>query len=297
MSKILVTGGTGFIGSRVAEEFVGKNEVTCAALDDNKISFVETVKGDLSNKSFVDKLGNFDILIHLAAEVNVKSLIDRPVEGFLNNTLSTLYLLDKIKNSGAFFVYASTDRVYGTPAKKTVNEESGMSPIDPYAASKAASEHLITSFGRTYGIEYSILRFANIYGPGQRSSLFIPSVINQMKTSEQIETGYLKMYRNFVYIDDALAAFSKVIAKRKTGIFNVSSDNAQMSDVLKILLGLGERHFKRKFKVIHNPVLVRPQSSETKRFFLDCRKIKKIGWKPRYGLKTGLLETFRREIS
>jgi len=289
--RVLITGGTGFLGSHAARTLSSHGyDITRTAR--NPKTGIEAIIGDLNNEDFVASLKKYDAIVHLAGNVSVNHVIRSPVEGIKNNIIPTLHLLEKTNEDRSMFIYASSDKVYGSPGKAVVSEGDAICPMDPYGASKAASENIITSFARTYGCRTAIIRFGNIYGPGQEGDLFIPSVIAQIRKSDRIQVGPVGSFRNFIFVSDAVAAIETVLAGDVCGTFNAATDNARMSDVLQTLLKIAEKYTEKRFIVISDKAAGRPASVEADRFELDCKKMLGAGWKPGYDLKKGLEESY-----
>ena len=143
---------------------------------------------------------------------------------------------------------------------------------------------------------YIILRSANIYGYGQSTNFFIPSIISQiLQGKNKIEVGNTYYFRNFVYIEDVVDALILAIEKRneyKNKIFNVSESSVKAAQILKLIKKLAATYLNRDINFFRSEKLARPSGLESKKFSLDCSKIAKIGWKPRIKFDTGLRKTF-----
>lgn len=309
-NRILITGATGFVGKKLLKRLVSSGyKVRCIVrnkkkADEIKNSNADVVFGDITKiGSIKNFMQDIDAVFHLAVMASVSECISNPRKTFETNTLGTLNLLEEIREETEktkreiFFVYLSSDRVYGKCSSKLVNEEYLPCPSDPYAVSKLNSELLIKCYNSCYANpSYAILRSANIYGYGQSKSFFIPSVISQLlKRKPTIEVGNTSYYRNFIYIEDLIDALMLVLKKRekcKNMTFNVAESSVKISDVLDSIKKFAENYLNTNLKFSKKKQLTRLNNLESKKFVLDCSKIKKIGWNPKTEFNDGLRKTF-----
>jgi UDP-glucose 4-epimerase len=300
--RILVAGGFGFIGRHVTEALLAEgHDVTILGRQLDSISKLNQIEIDLTKydpaKDGVTE--GYDVLIHLAAVLNVGEIIKKPKENILNNTLATLNLLEDIRlnNVDCLLVYASSDKVYGNTDKKSVTEDDTGTPTDPYGSSKLMSELLVKGYSATYGLKYISIRSGNTFGPGQSPSLFIPSKISDIiNDMGKITVGDLSQYRNFVYVKDLADAFAKAIstprAVNKT--FNISSYNVLIQDVLDEIIKLAKDILKRQIEVVQNKNLFRTSETDAKQFALDCSQAKTVlKWEPQHTFQKAMELTFR----
>lgn len=314
MSSILITGGSGFVGKHLIPRLVTNGyEITSLT---RKISLTDsnlkTIALDLSNydpnKNSIAK--QFEIIIHLASTVSVNEMINNPKDHLLNNINSTLNLLEdiRINNPNCLLIFLSSEKVYGGTVSGQNNgnifEEGPANPSEPYGVSKLTSEELIKAYHQSYGIRYIILRLGNIFGPGQKPELFIPSVITKIISNpQQVNIGNLEVYRNFIYIQDACGAILKCLnnppAINQT--FNLASYNLKIKEVLQEILKLAHSYGIQ-------PNIVQDQSlfrvSETgietsiKRGIINCGKANTIlGWMPKYLFSEAIKTTFESYLS
>jgi len=310
-ATVLVTGAAGFIGKHVTQQLMKeKYKVTALVRKDSLFlkkmgckSWKHDLRKPLTNKKI---LKNIDVVVHLAGKPNVREALKNPKACYEYNTQATLHLLEAIGKTGnkPLFIYLSTDRVYGWKGKKTitVNEATRAKPVDPYATAKYASEVMVKSYRKAYGLPYVILRAANVYGPMQDPGLFIPSFIQRMVEAKKqgkktITIGNITTYRNFVYVQDLAKSITQAVKGKKECInqtFNIAESNVQIKSVAEQLVKLGSKHLKTKFSIKRDKTLVKPAKIELSRYLLDTTKAKKLlHWKPQYSLKKGLEATIK----
>lgn len=306
MKSILVTGSSGFLSGHLIPELLKKKYlITCTT---RKKNAEEINQNNFKPKEIVIDLFNYDpkinslvkekdIIIHLAAELNITEINQNPKEYILNNINSTLNILEDIRlnNPSCLLIFASSEKVYGN-VEGEITEEEQCFPNDPYGCSKFICEKLIESYHTAYNLNYINFRFSNIFGPKQRTYLFIPSVITKIISNpENVTIGNLNSYRNFTFVTDAIQPIINAIENERAinNTFNISSYNTQISAILEIILDL----FKEKDihpKIHQDQKLFRPNEKEIKRYTLNCQKAYKIlSWKPTFDLKESLELTFK----
>lgn len=246
-------------------------------------------------KGLIQRTG---VIYHLAGIASVSKSIENPSSAYHTNTLGTLNLLEALrtdKHTDCLVIYLSSDRVYGDTRSESVTETDATLPIEPYAASKLSSEHLIQAYSRAYSIPFVILRGANVYGPGQRAELLIPSVIRQMVSGgKNIRVGNVEAYRNFVYVDDLIEALNLALkcSSARNEVFNIAGEGAKVREVIDILIKLGAERLGRECEVVVDSSLRRSSAVEGGRYSLDCNKASKVlGWQANFSLEEGLQET------
>lgn len=296
--KILVTGGTGQIGSFLVEELVkkganvfviGRDIKNLKEIDllvkSKKITFLEC---DLINIKKVEKkleiLKKIDLLVHLSSELsNVSTnLIDNAhfsIDLNINGTINLLSYLIKLKG----IVYASSTAVYGNMDKKYVDEESITNPISFYGCGKLGAEKYLNIFCIFNKIPLTILRYSSVYGPRNRTNQVIPVFIKkalQNKTITLYKKG--KTIRDFIYVSDIIDATMKGITNNKKGIFNIGSGKKYtMNELAKKIIKLTDSKSKIIFK----------ESSNEINFVSNSKKAKtKLKFVPKISLDQGLLK-------
>jgi UDP-glucose 4-epimerase len=209
-SRVLVTGGAGFIGRRVVRALLAEgHEVTVADLRAFPDAEVRSVVGDLCDPEGPARAvqPGTEVIIHLAAVTSVLASVQDPVATHLLNVDATARLLEKAReNEVGTFIFASTNAVVGAGSGpgEVITERSVLRPLTPYGATKAAAEMLIGSYANCYGITGAALRFSNVYGPGMaEKDSFIPRLMRAARDDEGVQVrGDGSMLRDVVHVDD-----------------------------------------------------------------------------------------------
>ena len=318
MKKIVVTGGSGFIGSNLVKFLLKKNyfviNIDKLGYSANPYNLKRVTpnknyrffKQDINNKSGILKILNrFKPIgiFNLAAETHVDRSIDAPEAFIKSNILGVYHLLvavDKYlkKNRKKIkLVHISTDEVYGDiETGKRSNEKFSYNPSSPYSASKASADHLIKSFVRTYKLPIVISNCCNNYGPNQFPEKLIPKLIYNIINNKPMPIyGKGKNSREWIHVQDHCEALLKIFLRGKVGeSYNVGSNhNIQNIDIARKLLGIA----KKNYFVIGNKVkiiFVKDRPGHDFRYALDSNKIRrKLKWKSKINLNVGLAHTFK----
>ena len=217
MDRVLVTGGSGFIGSNVIEELMKSFKVVNLDLKPSKNSEIEQMIGDIRDKELVEKaVENCDIIIHLAAQVSVPLSIDYPQKTFDINVQGTQNVIDAAHKFGIKrLIIASSAAVYGEVSDLPLKEESAGQCLSPYAQSKWENETQIM-LAREKGLEAVALRFFNVYGPGQSKdgtyAAVIPKFVEMLTTGKQpIVHGDGLQSRDFIHVKDLVRAIESLL--------------------------------------------------------------------------------------
>ena len=312
MKKIVVTGGLGFIGSNLIELLIKKNyfiinidKVTYSSNFYNVKEFkslrnYKFIKCKIGDKKFLKILNKYkpSCIFNLAAETHVDRSIDNP-DNFINSNIVDVYkLLESfkkyIKKNKCKLIHISTDEVYGDILKGRTTEKFPYNPSSPYAASKAASDHLVNSFIRTYKIPAIVTNCSNNYGPKQHPEKLIPKLIFNI-----LNNRYLPIYgkglnsREWIYVKDHCEALYKIYLNGRIGSFyNIGSNkNLTNIQVTKELLKIAKKTIKIGKKVKIKFITDRP--GHDKRYALNSKKIiKELKWKPKTNFNEGIKLTF-----
>ena len=235
---ILITGGLGFIGSHIVNELLNNNEVVIIDnlstgninnLNEPEHENLRIVKQDIRNSNLDDLTSGIDYIFHLAAMASVPLSIDRPVECSEINLNATINLLNSaVKNDVKKIVFSSSSSVYGQNKNMPLKESEMPMPTSPYAASKASCELYLRSFYDSYGLNYTSLRYFNVFGPGQdKNSQYasvIPNFIGSLLEGVQPEIyGDGEQTRDFIYVKDVVRANINACESDFNGIVNVAS--------------------------------------------------------------------------
>ncbi|SFR67359.1 NAD-dependent epimerase/dehydratase family protein [Halogeometricum limi] len=213
---VVVTGGAGFIGSRIAAALADDNEVR--VLDDlssgaatNLPDGVELLEGDVRDETAVrDAVRDADVVFHEAAEVSVQRSVEQPRRSNDVNVGGTLNVLEAAREADARVVFASSCAIYGVPDAVPLTEDAPARPRSPYAIDKYAADSYVRAYNDLYGLETVALRYFNVYGPGQAGGQYsgvINVFVDQARRGDPITIdGDGTQTRDFVYVDDVVRA-------------------------------------------------------------------------------------------
>jgi dTDP-glucose 4,6-dehydratase len=318
--KILITGGAGFIGSHVVRLFVTKypeyqifnlDALTYAGNLENIEDITTTanytfIKGNIKDIDFINSLfkeQQFDSVIHLAAESHVDRSIKDPNAFIETNVIGTSNLLNAFRDTcnGNFedklFYHVSTDEVYGSLGKTGLfTETTSYDPQSPYAASKAASDHMVRAFGNTYGMPFVISNCSNNYGANQFPEKLIPLFINNIKNNNSLPVyGDGQYTRDWLYVDDHAKAIDLIFHKGKTGdTYNIGGFNEWTNlDLIHLLCTQMDKKLDREKGASAKLITyVKDRAGHDRRYAIDASKInKELGWKPSVTFEEGLALT------
>ena len=309
MRKFFVTGGAGFIGSAFVRlvlseipscEVTDFDALTYAGNLDNLQDIDESrhhfVRGDIADRSAV--LGSltegFECVVNFAAESHVDRSIASADEFLRTNVLGTQVLLDVARERGVQrFVHISTDEVMGSLPEggdEFFTEDSAFAPNSPYAASKAAAEHLVRAARHTFGLDTVITRCGNNYGPRQFPEKFLPLMLANALQNDSIPIyGDGGNVRDWIYVDDHCRAILQALEKgRAGGVYNIGARNQRRNiDVARSVLDqLNKPHSLMKF--------VKDRLGHDRRYAIDPSLAEnELGWRPRETWESGLEKTIR----
>jgi dTDP-glucose 4,6-dehydratase len=310
--NIIITGGLGFIGSNLIDLLISKKY---SVINLDKVSYSSNfynlkeyknhtkyrfIKCDLNSKKILSILMKYKpiCIFNLAAETHVDRSIDGPRNFINSNVLGTFNLLEAFKifssKHNSKLIHISTDEVYGDVLKGRSDEKYSYKPSSPYAASKAASDHLVYSYIRTYKIPAIISNCSNNYGPKQHPEKLIPKLIYNIINNKELPIyGRGKNSREWLHVKDHCIALFKIFEKGKNGEFyNIGSNkNLNNIQITKALLKIA-----KNFIYIGNNVKIKyiaDRPGHDQRYALNSNKIKKkLNWKPQIKFEQGLKKTF-----
>ncbi|ELZ39418.1 NAD-dependent epimerase/dehydratase family protein [Halorubrum tebenquichense] len=296
--NVLITGGTGFIGSHLVRELNTNNRrVTVLARErdatEHFSSDVQSIFGDVTFRNTLPSFEQFDAVFHLAGVVSVSGSIRNPQQTFSVNTTGTQNVLEQCRIDDVdHFVYLSSASIYGEPDRLPISEEHPIQPTHPYAATKAAGENLVQGYGAAYGIETTIIRAFTVYGPGQTEQNLIPTVIRQAQTKDRIQLGNMEPTRDFIHVSDLVRAVEMLTTQEepKYEIYNVGS--GQEHSVGEVVETILKELDKTELKVISEGT-GRSREVEISRMVSDNSRIRDLGWSPKYDLEAGIVDTIR----
>jgi len=318
--KVLITGGAGFIGSHVLSLFVENypqynvfnlDALTYAGNLEN-LKKIESkpnytfIKGDITDENFINTLFEhykFDRVIHLAAESHVDRSIKTPLDFIKTNILGTTILLNAFKNTweddfqDKLFYHVSTDEVYGTLGPTGLfTETTPYDPNSPYSASKASSDHIVRSYGETYGMPYVITNCSNNYGQNQFPEKLIPLFINNIINKKALPVyGNGEYTRDWLYVKDHAKAIDLVFHKGKNKeTYNIGGFNEWKNiDLIKELCNQMDVKLGRPQGDSEQLItFVEDRPGHDLRYAIDASKIKdELGWEPSVTFEEGLAIT------
>jgi len=304
--KVLVTGSEGFIGSHLTELLVEKGfEVKAFVrynfkndwgwLEESKYkNDIEIYTGDVRDyDSVYDAMKNVDVVFHLAALIGIPYSYISPLAYIKTNTEGTYNVLESGRKLNLKrIIITSTSEIYGTAQYVPIDEQHPYNPQSPYAASKAAADHLALSYYRSFGTPVTIIRPFNTYGPRQSARAVIPTIISQILAGKkQIKLGNLSPTRDLNYVKDIANGFITVGLHENTvgDVYNLGTgQEISIGDLAEKIIELTGK----KVEIIEDTQRIRPEKSEVERLLSNAEKAKKTtGWKPKYMLEEGLKET------
>lgn len=324
MNQILVTGGAGFIGSNFIRYLLSNNEdiyihnldlLTYAGSQENlknlpnakRYSFIQ---GDICDQKLVEKTlseKNIDTIVHFAAESHVDRSITGPgafIHTNINGTFALLEAARKVwitekKRTDVRFHHISTDEVFGSlaPNAPAFCENTPYAPNSPYAASKAASDHLVRAYGHTYGLPITISNCSNNYGPYQFPEKLIPlMLLNAMQGKPLPIYGNGQQIRDWLYVDDHCEAIWLVIQHGRVGeSYNIGGENQPANlEIVNTICSLLDEILPNSPYRPHNQFIkyVADRPGHDRRYAMNINKIKKeLGWQPKHALTDGLSQT------
>jgi dTDP-glucose 4,6-dehydratase len=304
--RVLVTGGAGFIGSNFIHYFL-KTHPESTVINLDKLTYAgnlgnledvastpnyQFVRGDITEASFVGSLLErpVDAIVHFAAESHVDRSIASADEFIRTNVQGTYTLIEAARRKRVpRFLHVSTDEVYGSlEPGQWADEHAPLCPNSPYAASKAASDHLVRSYWKTYGFPAIITRSSNNYGPYQFPEKLIPLMITNAQEGKKLPVyGDGLNERDWIFVEDHCAALDRVLTSGTPGeIYHIGygAPLTNLEVVRELLRIMGKPEDLIEF------VVDRP--GHDRRYALDITKIsQQLGWRPRVSFEVGLKQT------
>jgi UDP-glucose 4-epimerase len=289
--RVLVTGGSGFIGRRVVHALLEDGaEVTVA----DKRAFpgrergdgLRTVIGDLCDPAVVAEAvqPGTDVIIHLAALTRVLPSIEDPAGTYQVNVGITAALLEQARIQGVgAFLFASTNAVTGDVGSATIDEQIPLRPLTPYGATKAAGEMLISAYASCYGMTGCSLRFSNVYGPGmQEKDSFVPRLMRAARDGTGVQVyGDGTQVRDLVHVDDIVAG---MLAAWRAGYCGALILGAGESVAVNDIVDAARSVTGREIPVQN----VAPKPGEMPAVIVDISAARALGYAPTHDLKSGI---------
>jgi UDP-glucose 4-epimerase len=286
-SRVLVSGGAGFIGRRVVAALLAAGaEVTVADLKPFPGDSVHAVVGDLCDPAVAAQAvqPGTDTIIHLAARTSVLESVKDPEATYQVNVGITASLLELARNRGVrAFVFASTNAVVGNVGQAVITEQAPLRPLTPYGATKAASEMLISCYTAAYGIQGIALRFSNVYGPGmQHKDSFIPRLMRAARDGGGVQVrGDGSMVRDVIQVDDVVSGIFAALRSDHTGPAILGSGQ---SVTVNDMVETARRVTGAPIPATYVPIA----QGEMPAVVLDISTARSLGYAPTYDLESGM---------
>ena len=294
--KILVTGGAGFIGSHFVKRLLGAgheivvlDKLTYSGNRANLPAEVEFHHGDIAQPADVALAGaGCEAIVNFAAETHVDRSILSAEDFGRAEFRGTQVLLEYLRETGSRLVQVSTDEVYGDlEAGGSSKETDALRPSSPYSAAKSAGDLLVPAYARTFGVNASITRGSNTYGPNQYPEKFIPLFATNALDGEPLPLyGDGKQIRDWLFVEDHCAGIEFVLHEGVPGeVYNVGGgDEHENIDIAERIIDLAgaDRSLLRS---------VPDRPGHDRRYSLDTSKLRGLGWAPTHPFETGLRET------
>ena len=295
--KVLVTGGAGFIGfhlskklSTLTPNFTIYDNLSSGKMENVKdVPKAKFVKGDILDLKKLFSLEKTDLIYHLAAQVVVPYSMENPMEDFETNAKGTLAVLEKARKDDAKLVFASSAAVYGNPTQLPTSEDYGFHPFSCYGLSKVVGEEYCGMYVNQYGLDITILRFANVYGSRCHGVIhdFLDKLAKNPNKLEIIGTGLQS--RDFVHVSDVVDALvtvgSEESANGKT--YNIGfGKTTSIIDLAKMMLKI----LNLQDKTVVTTTNVSWQGDVTKIWFDNSKAKKELKWNPKISLEDNIRE-------
>jgi UDP-glucose 4-epimerase len=286
-SRVLVTGGSGFIGKRLVAALLSSGaEVTVAARHEPAAPGVQFVAGDLCDPAVAARAVSpgTDVIVHLAGRTSVLRSVDDPAGTYEANVAATAGLLELARTRGVgTFLLASTNAVVGDAGHAVITERSPFSPLTPYGATKAAAEMLLASYSACYGMAGCALRFSNVYGPGMKArDSFVSRLMCAARDGHGVQVyGDGTQTRDLVHVDDIVAGILLAWRAGHRGpLILGSGESVTVNDIIAAARAVTGA----PIPVEHVPAKAGEMPAAT----LDIAAARALGYRPGHDLKSGL---------
>jgi nucleoside-diphosphate-sugar epimerase len=291
--KVVITGISGFIGKYLSQLLLEKN-YEVIGIYRKKPAFNQNFQimiGDITDKDFLQRaVKDTYAVFHLAGITTHYELTNEAVLSYKQNLLVTLNMLDAFSNvnSNSFFLLPSSGKVYGKVQYLPIDEEHPTNPTIPLGYIKLSQEYAVKTYAHQFPKNrYAISRIFNIFGPDQRKQFLVPTIVEQLKKGPTVSLGDVNGKRDYLYIHDLCTALITIMEKSKENIdvYNIGSGISispkEIIDELRIIT---------KKKIIINTDDSKLRKGESTEEKASVKKLMKLGWKPSYSIRDGLLK-------
>lgn len=306
--KLLVTGGAGFIGSNFTRYWLARypddqivildaltyagDKANLKGVDASRVTFI---RGNINNVEAVRfAMNEVDVVVHFAAESHVDRSIIDPQVFLTTNILGTQTLLEEVRRREGQIIrfhHVSTDETFGAldlSDQRRFNEATPYAPRSPYAASKAASDHMVRAYWHTYGVPVTISNCSNNYGPYQHPEKFLPTIIASALFDRQIPIYGDGLYvRDWIHVEDHCRGIEAVIMHGRPGETYCLGGDAERTnlEICRQILGL----LAKPLSLISH---IKDRPGHDRRYAIDSSKSKReLGWEPRWRFEDGIKDT------
>lgn len=295
--KILVTGGSGFIGGYIVNHLLENNHsVKVLDINEPKVKHknLEFVKKSILDKT-TDDLKGCDAVFHFAALLGVENSDKRPLDTLKIDLEGSVNVFRSAMEANVKrMIFSSSSEVYGEPRELPIREDSTKGPVSTYGVSKLAAEMYARAYSQEFGTDIKIVRFFNVYGPGQAANFVVPIFLNLALQNNPIKIfGEGNQTRCFTYVEDVADAVLKVFDKGKTGeAYNIGNNQPttilELAQIVKEVTGSNSQIIKVGFGKE-----TRLKEREIEYRIPDISKIKTLGWGPKTSIREGVMKMMK----
>ena len=292
--KVLVTGGSGLIGSAIVRKLLDlDHDVSVFDIKESKHKNCKGFQGDITDPERTKgAIKDHDIVIHLAATLGVINTETNPVKTLDTNMGGTRNVLEGCKIHGVKkIIFSSSSEVYGEPTKIPINETDKPIPITTYGIAKFAAEEYIKAYSRNFGLDYTIFRLFNVYGDDQAVDWVLPEFVNKAKQNQDIIIhGDGSQTRCFCHVSDIANAFTLALDNANSEIINVGNNSEPISIKDLALKIIKLTNSKSELKFLSFEESKRNRNEIMKRMPDIGKAQMKLGYKPRISLEEGIMK-------
>jgi UDP-glucose 4-epimerase len=286
--RVLVTGGSGFIGRRVVSELTAEGaQVRVVDLKPHHDSSVELVQGDIADPAVLEEAfrGGLDSVVHLAAVTSVLRSLEQPKLTFKTNVEGTAMVLEAAREAGvSSLAFASTNAVTGPMEAPAITEAATLRPLTPYGSTKAAAEMLMSAYTASYGVRCACLRLTNVYGPGmQAKDSIVARLMRAIRLGSTFEIyGDGTQVRDYVHVADVVAGMRLALSNEvwQGPVVIGAGESLSVLDVIEAVRSVTGA----ELEVTHGPA----RAGEMPAVIVDNSRARAAGWSPRYSFEDGL---------